>query len=195
MYPEYLPADKRPAPGTLSRLDQFWAMAASLDGVPIVDLRIPLMQAKPHQQLYFPSDTHWNSQAAWLAYQAIAHALATQDPSRSVLPVAEMRWEHKSARIGDLTVLMGLPAIGRDHDWVPDYGKLGAAAGPRRGKLLAITDSYFVFDQPFFELQFETVDRRYVTRGVRDILLTPGLLDTAKPDVVILQTLERYWTM
>jgi hypothetical protein len=90
---------------------------------------------------------------------------------------------------------MGLPAIGRDHDWVPDLAKLGAKAGPKRGKLLAITDSYFVFNQPFFELQFEKVDRRYVTRGVRDILLTTGLLDAEKPDVVLLQTLERYWTM
>jgi hypothetical protein len=46
-----------------------------------------------------------------------------------------------------------------------------------------------------FELQFEKANRRYVTRGVRDILLTPGLLDTEKPDIVILQTLERCWTL
>ena len=80
-----------------------------------------------------------------------------------MLPAAELQWQHRPARIGDLTILMGLPAIGRDHDWVPDFAKLGARAGPKRGKLLAITDSYLVFDQPFFELQFEKVDRRYVT--------------------------------
>ena len=76
IYPEYLPRDKRPRPGTVSRLDQFWAMAADLGGVALLDLRAPLLQAKAEAQLYYPSDTHWNWRAGLLAYQAMAKAVA-----------------------------------------------------------------------------------------------------------------------
>ena len=46
-----------------------------------------------------------------------------------------------------------------------------------------------------FAMQFERVTSHYVTRGTREALLAPGLLDTEKPDVVILASVERYWTM
>jgi hypothetical protein len=194
VYPEYLPRDKRPQPGTLSRLDQFWAMAATLDSVPLVDLRPPLRQAKSREQLYYPTDTHWNWRAGALAYQAIARALAAQDPSRTVLPVELAQWQLAPPRVGDLTMLMGLPAFGGDQDWVPIFASLAVHAGPKRGKLLVIADSFFEFDQPFFEMQFEHVTMRLVTRGSRELLLKSGLLDTEKPDVVIVQTVERFWT-
>jgi hypothetical protein len=170
-------------------------MASTLESVPLVDLRIPLRQAKSQKQLYYPSDTHWNWHAGILAYQAIARVLEAQDPSRTALPVERLQWRLGPPRVGDLTTLMGLPAIGGDHDWLPVLSDLAAHAGVKRGRILIIADSFFQFIEPFVEMQFESVTSRYVTRGTREALLAPGLLDAEKPDVVILESVERYWTM
>jgi alginate O-acetyltransferase complex protein AlgJ len=194
IYPEYLPADKRPRPGTVSRLDQFWGMAASLDGIPLVDLRIPLRGAKAQDQLYYPSDTHWNWRAGILAYQAIGKALEAQDPARGVLVVDRASWSLGPPRVGDLTALMGVPALGGDRDWLPGFADIAASAGPKRGKLLVLGDSFFELVQPFLAMQFETVKKTYLTRTIRTHI-SNALLNAEKPDVVIIQSLERYWTM
>ncbi len=195
LYPEYLPRALRPAPGSVSRLDQFWAMAATLDSVPLVDLRDPLKQSKSKEQLYYPSDTHWNWRGGVLAYQAIARVLEAQDPSRTVLPVDRIQWLLGPPRVGDLSMLMGLPGIGGDLDWLPSPTSLAAMAGPKRGRLLVIADSFFDFVQPFFDLQFEHITKLALSHEARTAVLVPGFLDIEKPDVVIIQSVERYWTM
>jgi len=195
IYPEYLPRAKRPKPGAISRLDQFWAMAAALDDVPLVDLRIPLKQAKPDTLLYYPSDTHWNMRGELLGYQAVARALAVRDPSREVLPLELLKWQKGAPWVGDLTTLMGVPALGGDPNWLPVAASFAALARPKRGKLLLIADSFFGALQPYFELQFETVKKIHrATYGMKGELVAPGWLDAEKPDVVILESVERYWT-
>lgn len=194
IYPEYLPASKRPRPGHLSRLDQFWAMAATLDSVPLVDVSIPLKQAKADRPLYYPGDTHWNLQGGLVAYLAIARALARQDASRTVLPVENLEWTLGPPRPGDLVRLMGVPGLAGDPDWQPTPASYAALAGPKQGKLLVIFDSFFPAIEYYLGLQFETVKKFYVTHGMREALLIPGLLDAEKPDVVLLQSVERFWT-
>lgn len=195
VYPEYLPAAKRPKPGAVSRLDQFWAMAKALPDVPLVDLRAPLLPVRATEQLYYPSDTHWNLRAGFLAYQAIARAIAAQDPTRMPAPIPSVEWQLGPPRVGDLTILMGLPALGGDRDWHVAATNLPAVARPKRGKLLLIADSFFEMVGPFIEPAFEQVTKHYVTRGTRQAVLAPGLLEKEKPDVVILESVERYWTM
>jgi hypothetical protein len=195
IYPEYLPRAKRPKPGAVSRLDQFWTVAAALDDVPLVDVRIPLRAAKADTLLYYPSDTHWNMRGEVFGYQAVARALAVQDPSREVLPMKLFTWLLGPPRVGDLTALMGLPAFGGDQDWLPVAGSTATLARPKRGKLLMISDSFFGNLPSFFELQFESVKRiNRALYGMRGELVAPALLDAEKPDVVILESVERYWT-
>jgi hypothetical protein len=194
IYPEYLPDSMRPAPGAVSRLDQFWAMAATLTDVPLVDLRIPLRRAKAREQLYYPTDTHWNWRAGLLAYEAMARALEAQDPSRTPLPTARVEWSMGPPRVGDLTALMGVPALGGDRDVVPLLDKLPALGRPRRGKLLAFMDSFFSVLLPFFETDFAQTTKIHGAHGAREILLTPALLAQEKPDVIIVCAVERYWT-
>jgi hypothetical protein len=196
VYPEYLPRAKRPKLGVTSRLDQFWAMAAALGDIPLVDMRIPLKGAKPEYQLYYPSDTHWNLRGEMLGYQATARVLAAQDPSHGVLPIEELQWQSLSPRVGDLTTFMGLPALGGDRDSRPVLASIAGLAGPRRGKLLIVGDSFFASLPAVFELQFETVKRvDNAVCAVSGDMIPTGLLDAEKPDVVIIESLERYWTM
>jgi hypothetical protein len=180
----------------MSRLDQFWALAETLQAVPLVDLRIPLRQAKAQRLLYYPSDTHWNWQGEVLAYGAVAQALAAQDPSRDLLPLHKLQWISPGLRrVGDLTSLMGLPAMGGDRDLVHVPASLAPYAPPRRGKLLLIHDSFFAGTLPYFEMQFEKVTHiRRETRAVRGVLVEPERLAAEKPDVVVLESVERYWT-
>lgn len=193
IYPEYLPRARQPGPGAISRLRQFWAMAPWLAEVPLVDLREPLRQAKTEHQLYYPSDTHWNWRAGLLAYQAVARALAAQDPGFAPLPVEHMGWSLGPPRVGDLSTLMGLPPLGGDRDWLPALHELAPPA--KRGKLLVLADSFFELVLPFLKLHFAEVVHLYVGRGAREQLLAPGFLAEHKPDVVIIGSLERFWTM
>ena len=58
-----------------------------------------------------------------------------------------------------------------------------------------VGDSFYELLESFFALEFEQVTKRHVTRGTREELFKPGLLDAEKPDVVVLESVERYWTM
>lgn len=194
IYPEYLPAAKRPRPGAASRLDQFWQAAAALEGVPLLDLRIPLRQAKAERELYYPSDTHWNPRGSFLAYEATLKALQAQDPTRTLLPADEVGWLPQPNRVGDLTTLMGVPPIGGDRDWQPDIALSALQAAPKRGKLLLVHDSFFASLKVLFEIHFAEVKAMHRLLPARAVV-TGALLDAEKPDVVILESAERYWTM
>jgi hypothetical protein len=129
-----------------------------------------------------------------LAYEAMARALEAQDPSRTPLPTARVEWSMGPPRVGDLTALMGVPAFGGDRDVVPLLDKLPALGRPRRGKLLAFTDSFSDLMLPFFEVDFAETRKLRGVHSARDRLLTPQLLAQERPDVIILCTVERYWT-
>jgi hypothetical protein len=194
VYPEYLPPSHRPSPRTLSRLDQFYQAAARLPDVPLIDLRPALLAAKADEQLYYPSDTHWNWKAGLIAYREIARALKARDPARDLLPIDGMTWSLGPPRVGDLTKLMGVPAIGGDRSWLPDFPGLAAQAGPKRGKLLVVGDSFFEYVGPYFDMQFLQVKRIYMGWHKPQRLMS-ALLDSEKPDVVILESVERYWSV
>jgi hypothetical protein len=194
VYPEYLPASRRPAPGAVSRLEQFWRAAGRLRGVSILDLRPMLHEAKTQQQLYYPSDTHWNPRGVILSYQATMHALAALDPTYTAVTDDQIRWLPLPDRVGDLTTLMGVPLIGGDRDCQPDLAGSALQAVSKRGKLLLVFDSFFASTKTFLELHFEQVARIHRTLPARTVV-TGALLDAEKPDVVILESVERYWTM
>jgi hypothetical protein len=126
----------------------------------------------------------------------LALALAAQDPTRLALPVEHLRWFEAPPLVGDLTKLMGLPAIGGDPVPVPDVSSIAAHAPPRRGKLLLIADSFFGGLLPYFEMQFEKVKHVHrETSAVRGVLVEPSRSTAERFDVVILESVERYWTM
>jgi alginate O-acetyltransferase complex protein AlgJ len=193
VYPEYLPGDKRPKPGRPSRLDQFWAMASSLDQVPLLDLRIPLRAGKT-RVLYYPTDTHWNWRGAVIGFEAVERALAGQRPSRGLPPMGKISWSLGPPRIGDLSNLLGLNLPG-DEDWLADPTGLASPTRPKQGKLLLIADSFFDAMPLYFRQDFETVKlvHRW-TFASSGPLIEPELLDAEKPDAVVLESVERYWT-
>jgi alginate O-acetyltransferase complex protein AlgJ len=190
MYPEYLPSRLRPAAGTQSRLDQFWGVAANVDGLHAVDLRVALREAKTDSPLYYASDTHWNVRGAAVGYVAIANVLNELDSTVGPVPLASLSWAARGERTGDLTRLLGIPVLSGERNLVAVLPQ----NGQRRGKLLVLGDSFSDALQQYFELNFAVVKRVRGARGARDTLLTKPLLETEKPDVVLIEAVERYWT-
>ena len=194
VYPEYLPARMRPKPGTLSRLDQFWAATAGVQDVPLVDLRIPLGKAKGKFDLYYPTDTHWNFRGAILGDQTIAKALQAQDPTREPMLVETVPWVMDNPLVGDLAKMLGLPTARGDQVSVMILPGLDVPGSKRRGKLLALGDSFFNSMSPFFEHQFASVKKINGARKAGAPWLSQALLDSEKPDVVLVESIERHWT-
>ena len=194
IYTEYLPSRLRPKPGTLSRLDQFWAYAAGLQDVPLVDLRIPLRNAKDKFDLYYPTDTHWNIRGAILGYEAIAKALQAQDPAREPMAIESLAWVNGELPVGDLAKMLGLPTARGDAHPFAILPALDLPGSKRRGKLLALGDSFFNGMSTFFEHQFEVVKKINSARKAVTPWLSQALIDAEKPDVVLVESIERHWT-
>lgn len=101
IYPEFVPS-RLNVVSTYRRIDQFLAYMRAHTDVEFVDLRAPLLEAKASgTQVFFRTDTHWNTPGAYAAYQAITRALG--------LP-ASVGWRPVPIlHTGDLGKLMGLP--------------------------------------------------------------------------------------
>ncbi|MCX6007004.1 MAG: DHHW family protein [Chloroflexi bacterium] len=82
IYPEYLP-DNIVKIQPVTRLDQIEQYFKANSDIQILDLRPTLISAKKSQQVYYKSDSHWNSYGAFLAYCKIMEALGLTPHSLS----------------------------------------------------------------------------------------------------------------
>ncbi|MGE5242603.1 MAG: alginate O-acetyltransferase AlgX-related protein [Betaproteobacteria bacterium] len=79
IYPEKVPESIRRVHAT-SRTDQ--VLTALRDaGVPVVDPRAALLDARRRERVYFVTDTHWNDRGAFVAYRQIVDAIRAQVPA------------------------------------------------------------------------------------------------------------------
>jgi hypothetical protein len=194
IYPEYLPRKFQPASGERSRLEQMSGTMQEVFGTRYVDLRQPLLKAKMEHAVYLRTDTHWNAKGAFVGYTAIMQALQNQDPARIPLPMNEINWVSLPPGHGDLVGLLGVPSFPRESAWAAVLPQSSAFAGRKRGKLLVIHDSFFDALKPFFEFEFQEVK---AIRGIQmssGVLLTQELITAEKPDLVLIESVERIWT-
>lgn len=205
VYPELLPAlvrKTRPDPSPTDRLLQAWRR---LDPkLEVLDLREPVRQAKGEHPLYYKTDTHWNLYGARVGYQATAGRLGF-----SPLPDSAFRLTGTPTKDGDLVKQLGYwpypdetfddiqPArpAAREVPWVDespaesrlDY--LKCRAWVRDGapqKCLLVHDSFgdFYFAKLLAEHYGQLV-------SVPSNQLDPTLIEREKPDVVVLELVER----
>jgi hypothetical protein len=103
IYPEHLPDGVPAAPFTA--LDQLTAALETQSGFDFIDLRPLLKAAKVKDQIYYKTDSHWNSLGAYLALSTVLQGRLPQGVSLPAL--AEYRLE-PSRFAGDLVQLLGL---------------------------------------------------------------------------------------
>lgn len=208
IYPEYLPTRFHPL-GDRSRLDQVADWLGRETGVDCLDLRPALLAAKGEGRVYHYTDTHWNDLGAWVGAQAIAERLRAWFPAVRVRGLEEYAVEVRdepgwdlakqlllaeSVREDAVTLtprrpLAARPA-GRDQpdpvDWPGRATIYRSVADPRLPKALIFRDSFSTALHPFLSEAFRESawvwDHRFLTE----------LVERERPDVVILQVVERY---
>lgn len=101
IYPEYLPRSLNNI-REMTKLEQIVTFFKENSVVKVVDLRPPLMAAKPFNQLYYKTDTHWNYYGAFVAYKSILKEILPDASPMALSTVSDFL--EKSSRIdNDIT--------------------------------------------------------------------------------------------
>jgi len=208
VYPEHLPDWTTPLSETTS-LDRIDAEMARDPRLRFIDLRSALRAAKPHERLYYQTDSHWNYLGASIGYEVLMRELRELFPDLPLMPVQRPRYDAGvDFYSGDLAQMAGASAHFREEDLAP-LGKILAApesrcarrdaelegplvehyvyrcAEPRRHRLLMFRDSMAIPLIPMLSENF--AQSLYVSGRQFDV----GLIDRFRPDVVIEEMVER----
>jgi hypothetical protein len=129
VYPENLPPTIRPLDGP-SRLDQLFR-ALEGTGVPVVDFRPALLEAKERERVFDLTDTHWNRRGAFVAYRQLIEAIRLQAPAVGpALTRGDFVPVTHEVEGQDLAAMIGLKAV--LHETSLDF----AAKRPRRSRVV-----------------------------------------------------------
>ena len=219
IYPEYLPPHYQQLTKA-SRLDQLLAGRPKEGGKAFLDVRSYLSQEKSKLRLYDKSDTHWNYQGAYLAYQAVMERTQSLFPdfqARDSFHFAPM-WENNVG--GDLALMIGRrqsivekrPTV-ETSDFTSIEKELGAPltdllilpqlepfySEKKSGTLrvLVLHDSFCNHLKPFMGESFAEVLYvwQYYDTATLEFLSSENLaalMDIYQPDLVIEETVERF---
>jgi len=190
IYPEYMPA-RYPMRGGESDLDRLHA-ALDARGVAYLDLRPVLTAAKSDGLIYHKRDTHWNTEGARLAWEAIGDALSLSLPDYGTsAAVDDFR--------GDLDTLLfpkrEMFDANTEYPLADEYIFTSAyktpmdmtitTRGSGSGRLLMFRDSFANALIPFAASAFAEAQLE------RAVPYRADLLETEAADVVIVQIAER----
>lgn len=194
-----------------SRLDQLTARLAEHGGIPFLDLRGVLFEAKKRAQVYFKTDTHWNGAGRIVAARAILARIAEWFPAIKVPDPAELVFTNHRGKGGDLTRMMGIdqsieerrplyrPRVPRARRvelgravaatyWPPTYEpQAWEVDDPTLPRALVIGDSAAMSLVPELSEHFRRVS--FIAH-----LFKPEFIEDEKPDVVINELGERFLT-
>lgn len=192
IYPEMMPS--RYIMKTEGR--DFDRLTHALDerDVPYIDLRDTLTAKKDGQLVYHKRDTHWNTEGARIAVEAIADTLSMTIPDYSAYGPASV-----ANFVGDLDTLLFPEKKMYDDNTAYDLSELFiytsayntpmdmqiTTRGASEGKLLMFRDSFANAMIPFLASSFSE------TRFERAVPYRVDLLETYAADTVIVEIAER----
>ncbi|GAB3987728.1 hypothetical protein GCM10028807_08800 [Spirosoma daeguense] len=202
IYPENLPDHLQPSPNP-SRLDVLRQAMASTT-VPFLDIRDTLRSAKSDYIVYNQTDTHWNDYGTLVGCAALLTRIREDFPTVPPVRIADYHIEKQKGGGGDLVTMLTLqqeikdPVFyyitfpekleGRKLATVPNerFGFPSTRlAGSGTNRLLLIGDSFShsmmhylpgYFEQSFF---------------VRDDRLDPAVLKSERPNIIVVEVVER----
>lgn len=206
IYPQYMP-DQIPVLGKQSALDRFMIHMKKNSDVPVLDLRPTLAQASQGQDVYYRTDSHWNQLGAYYSYVEIMDALSAGDPDLQPHSLSDFEIEFAGKNTHDLARGMGRPDD-KEEDWLlmprfkvqveqsvvplPDGIhdiRTATNADQDLPRLLVYGDSFYNSLAPFIEPHFSRVKEiPYVTA---EDIWSLSWIDTEKPDIVIIEIVER----
>ena len=219
IYQEYLPHYYQQV-HKATRFDQLLAERPDQNMEPMLDVRSHLRQGKSQVRLYDMSDTHWNYQGAYLAYQALMERVQQLFPDFKFQENFQFAPTWKEGSGGDLALMTGRkksvvekrPVVETD-----DFTTVQKAMGPqltdlltlrqlrpfysekKKGQLriLVLHDSFFNQLKPFTGESFAEAFYlwQYYDAATLEFFSSENLaalMDIYQPDLVIEETVERY---
>ncbi|MGD9975012.1 MAG: hypothetical protein AB7S77_18285 [Desulfatirhabdiaceae bacterium] len=207
IYPEYLPDKIRQRIAPQKRLDQLMEYMQVNSDVPILDLRKPLLDAKQFHQVYYRTDTHWNWQGGWVAYNQIMAVVRDWFPVVDALPRSRVLESPQDYTAGDLNrsisnllheseVALFIPdpcAMITDRPFNPLSMITICQNAPLR--VIVFHDSFFCAVTPFLSETFGiTINlwKFFPAQSSYDHQWLKQLIREYKPDLVIEERVERF---
>ncbi|WP_043794437.1 alginate O-acetyltransferase AlgX-related protein [Solidesulfovibrio fructosivorans] len=215
VYPEKLPDALRPVFQD-THLDRFVAYVKARTKVDIVNVTQALMEAKKKEQVFYSTDSHWNANGAFAAYEAIVPHLVKDFPAITPLTRSQFSVERFNWLPGDLANMMGLGGHLKEDrimfvnkDWykargatydgpmpapyfeTPQYSYTG---DPKLPNALVFHDSFWWELLPFMAESFDKGLYVWLKPQTETEFryFDTALIEKEKPDLVIDEYTERY---
>lgn len=208
VYPEFLPNNFKTLDSKLTQLISYLKEHSKLE---IIDVRQELLSAKLVEQVYYKNDTHWNSKGAFIGYQKLINTIAIDFPAIQPIPREALTFKLFETDDGDLGQLLML----KDYLPTKHYSykitngftaknisdkELAKRLFPTNfnpkvkrnnnlelPKLLMYRDSYAISLIPILSENFKESVYLWTYQ------MTPEIIDNEKPDIVVLEVVERYF--
>jgi hypothetical protein len=208
VYGEFMPPSFHKM-NPVTRLDQL-GEALKQAGIPFLDLRKALIEAKATRRAYWKTDTHWNGWGALMGSAAIVDALREQFPAMPPLRAQDYRVEESTTPGGDLSAMLLLEnsLTEQSIDMIPLSPNRAKPAEPKgyknpatlsgRDMIIRETGDTSLPKAVIFRDSFSSAAWPYLAeRFQRSVFLwehrfQPHIVEAEKPDVVIYEAVERY---
>lgn len=206
IYSQYMPPEI-PVIGKTSLYDQLLNYLARHGKTRILDLRPALINASKSQQVYYKTDTHWNIFGAFVAYQSVLQELSRSYPQLEPRPFSQFILSPPQNNTRDMARILEMPGLQEityslvpkdenliTHEVVPlGSGRdliFSASPNSQLPSVLILHDSFFGPVVPLLEPSFSRTLSVFYT-GSNPPLWNAGWIDQAKPDIVIIELVER----
>lgn len=202
VFPELMPKEI-PIIGAQSNLDQVIQYMENHGGPHIIDLRERFSKEKNSHQLYYRTDSHWTPYGAYLGYEAIINQVHEVIPEVEVFPYEAFKLEKRELS-GDLSINLANLNISEDFfSIVPvkghtikeriyaqtgsdrEYIRIVNSSNTSSPRLLMVRDSFSNDLIPYLSQNFSR--SVYVVHE-----LDRFLIESEKPQVVVIEYIERY---
>jgi alginate O-acetyltransferase complex protein AlgJ len=203
IYPDFLPAAYNWVKQD-SFADDLINYIRNNSDIAVVDLKKPLLRYKQRNDLYFKTDSHWNSYGAFIAYKEIIASFSAWFPDVNPLRTDDFEISTQSYN-GDLSGMMGGQGLLHDDEYtfIPkkpfnafvsekrDYqGSFTMRAGSY-GQLKAVIfrDSFFNALLPFVAEHFSV--SRYISKDCESLSEMDEIIEKYRPEIIIEEIVER----
>lgn len=204
IYPDKLPSEIRPL-ADKSRLEKINNYLEQNNLPKIIDPTSALKLAREDYQVYFQTDTHWNSIGAYVAYTEIIKTLSQYYPEVQAFPIKKIGVKQRDPAVMDLADLIQAKYI-VEADLVPvfqnaivynanlpdTYGFRGfsSISDKSASSLLMFGDSFgFTYLDDFLKMHFSR--SFYFHRDSSSKYLNNQIFNQFDPDIIIYQVVER----
>jgi len=186
IYSEYLPTNIQRKKGSLTRADQIYKIAKEIK-LTYIDARQPLIEAKEKYQypLYYKTDTHWNGLGSYVAFKEVMKFFIDRGYLSGSINNEEsfVINSTETSRLRDLAGFINYTVY--EDDINVDTGAFSVS----NKKILLIGDSFSDFLLTYLSKYFSKIVH---VRDNTAKLDYNGVIEKEKPDIVIIEFVERY---